>query len=126
MSTTQNLGFKDEEFLYVGGSASAPLTINRGDSLVFENPYAGKAVTFIPQAKITSNSDSVARWIDVIYIFESNIARGVNVTVTSDGKIGVLVAANAIIQNVVSASGVPSQLLPAQSISSTLFRLRVI
>lgn len=127
MSTTENLGFAEETFLYVGGSASAPLVINLRDSLLFENPFSGKSVTFIPQIKITSKSDSKERWIDVAgWSYENGYTRGICISVTSDGKIGVFVAAFMIMQNVDIASGVPTQLLPENPVVKAQFRLRVI
>ncbi|WP_409311578.1 hypothetical protein, partial [Pectobacterium sp. B1J-3] len=121
-----NLGFGEELFLYVGGSASSPLTIKTGQSLIFDNPYTRKSVTFIPQIKITSKSDGVERWIDVTWTFENNYGRGISVVVTSDGKIGIYVGYHLIMNNAQISSGIAAQLLPNTAIAEASFRLRVI
>uniref|UniRef100_UPI0039069147 hypothetical protein n=1 Tax=Pectobacterium sp. B1J-3 TaxID=3385371 RepID=UPI0039069147 len=124
--TPENLGFGEEAFLYIGGTSSAPLEVKMGNSLVFDNPYSGKRVTFIPQLKVTSASDSISRWVDVTWYQESNYGRGVNVTVTSDGKIGIYCGHSSLLQVSELASGIPKGLLPSGNVTSAPFRLRVI
>ncbi|PWC09200.1 hypothetical protein, partial [Brenneria corticis] len=124
----ENLGFAEESFLYVGGTAAAPLKIKTSSDYVFDNPHAGKSVAFIPQIQIAGN-DGVVRWIDTLWIYENNYTWGVNVTITSDGKIGIFAGAESLLsKNSGNRSGLPYGFRPPNdaNVVEAPFRLRLI